>query len=130
MIGAATAAPMADHAREFAEPFRARGHDLSAIYYFGESVLLPHWRGRGIGHAFFDGREEAGRARGFETSCFCAVVRPNDHPMKPADYRPLDAFWRKRGYAPVEGLITDFEWNDLAEGASASHPMQFWLKRL
>lgn len=93
-------------------------------------MLLPHWRGRGIGHAFFDGREEAGRARGFETSCFCAVVRPNDHPMKPADYRPLDAFWRKRGYAPVEGLITDFEWNDLAEGASASHPMQFWLKRL
>lgn len=41
LIGAATAAPMADHAPEFAEPFRARGMDIASLYYFGESVLLP-----------------------------------------------------------------------------------------
>ncbi|WP_327752853.1 hypothetical protein VVT58_00305 [Sphingobium sp. SJ10-10] len=26
--------------------------DIGQIYYFGESVLLLDWRGRGIGHAF------------------------------------------------------------------------------
>ena len=121
---------MEDHAAEFAEPFRKCGFDLSSIYYFGESVLLPQWRGRGIGHAFFDGREAAARERGFTTACFCAVIRPIDHPMKPAEYRPLDQFWRKRGYSPVDGLVANFEWDDLSDGQSVKHPMQFWLKTL
>lgn len=121
---------MEDHAAEFAEPFRKRGFDLSSIYYFGESVLLPQWRGRGIGHAFFDGREAAARERGFTTACFCAVIRPADHPMKPTEYRSLDQFWRKRGYSPVDGLVANFEWNDLSDGQSVKHPMQFWLKTL
>lgn len=129
LVGAATAAPMADHAEEFAEPFAARGVDLSRIYYFGESVLLPEWRGQGIGHAFFDHREAAARAHGFATTCFCAVTRPPDHPLKPADYRPLDPFWRKRGYAPVEGLVCTFAWADVGDGGVESdHPMQFWMR--
>lgn len=130
MVGAATAAPMADHAEEFAEPFRAAGHSLDDFYYFGESVLLPEWRGRGIGHAFFDAREAAARRHGFARACFCAVVRPDTHPMKPAEYRPLDAFWTKRGYAKAEGVVAHFAWDDLADGAEADHLMQFWWREL
>ncbi|MFT3966302.1 MAG: GNAT family N-acetyltransferase [Sphingobium sp.] len=131
LIGAATAAPMADHAAEFAEPFRARGLDISALYYLGESVLLPEWRGRGIGHAFFDHREAAARGHGFAVACFCAVVRPEEHAMRPPGYRPLDPFWRRRGYVPAEGLVTGFEWADRGEGgAEIDHPMQFWTRRL
>jgi GNAT superfamily N-acetyltransferase len=130
LVGAATAAPMADHAAEFAAPFRDRGMDIGAIYYFGESVLLPEWRGHGIGHAFFDRREAKARALGFAVTCFCAVVRPQDHPARPADYAPLDPFWRKRGYAPVEGLIGQFCWKDKGEARESRHPMQFWVKML
>lgn len=130
LVGAATAAPMTDHAAEFAAPFRACGLDIADVYYFGESVLLPEWRGRGIGHAFFDAREAAARDHGFRRTCFCAVVRPPDHPLRPRDYRPLDAFWRKRGYAPVDGLVAQYPWKDLGEAGETDHPMQFWLREI
>jgi GNAT superfamily N-acetyltransferase len=130
LVGAATAAPMEDHADDFAVPFRARGYDLSTILYLGESVLLKGWRGRGAGHAFFDHREAHGRALGRTHACFCGVVRDPDDPRRPADYTPLDAFWRRRGYARLDGVTASFRWRELGEADQRDHPMQFWMKAL
>nr|WP_239031830.1 GNAT family N-acetyltransferase [Paroceanicella profunda] len=130
IVGAATAAPMEDHAAEFAVPFEARGYRLSDILYFGESVLLPEYRGRGVGHAFFDAREAHARALGRGTCAFCAVIRPPGHPARPEGYRPHDRFWEKRGYAPVDGLIAEYSWRDIGAAEQTAKPMQFWLRRL
>jgi len=104
--------------------------DITQIYYFGESVLLPAWRRRGLGHQFFDRREARARELGFAMASFCAVVRPADHPARAADYSPLDPFWRGRGFTPVEGLIGEFRWKDMGEAAETGHAMQFWVKPL
>ena len=131
MIGAATAAPLLGSAAEFAEPFLARGDDPGKIFYFGESVLLMSYRGRGLGHSFFDHREDHARSFDrFALAAFCAVQRPSDHPLKPHDYVPLDAFWRKRGFEKAEGLITSFSWRDIDQPEETAKPMQFWLKAL
>lgn len=131
IVGASTAAPMIEHADEFGEPFKAAGYDLEKIFYCGESVLLKSHRGHGLGHAFFDGREaQARQLGGFTHSTFCRVVRPDDHPLKPDDYLPLDGFWRKRGYAPVEGLVTSYPWKDIDRDEETEHRMQFWMKLL
>jgi GNAT superfamily N-acetyltransferase len=131
MIGAATATPLAGSAAEFAEPFVVRGDDPERIFYFGESVLLQAYRGKGLGHAFFDHREAHARSFGrFTLAAFCAVRRPEHHPLRPKDYVPLDAFWRKRGYQPVPGLVGHLSWQDLDEPAESPKPMQFWIKRL
>jgi GNAT superfamily N-acetyltransferase len=131
IVGAATAAPMGGHADDFAAPFERQGYDLSRIFYLGESVLQPAYRGLGLGHAFFEHREAHGRALGgFTHATFCAVVRPPDHPLRAAGYRPLDAFWRKRGYAPVPGLVGSFSWRDVGDAGETAKPMQFWMKRL
>jgi GNAT superfamily N-acetyltransferase len=130
LVGAATGAPMEDHADEFAAPFEARGYDLSEIFYCAESVLLPRYRGQGAGHAFFDHREAQGRALGRRYSTFCSVIRPADHPARPADYAPLDPFWRKRGYEKVEGLVATFPWRDIGDEAETEKPMQFWMREL
>ena len=129
IVGAATASPMAGQKAEFRAPFAARGLDVARLFYFGESVLLADYRGRGIGHAFFDHREAAARAAGANAACFAAVVRPADHPAPPADYRPLDAFWAKRGYAPVPGLITELTWKDHGDSGESAKPMQYWLRQ-
>jgi GNAT superfamily N-acetyltransferase len=129
IVGASTAAPMIEHADEFAEPFEKAGYELAKIFYCGESVLLRSHRGHGLGHAFFDRREaHARRLGGFTHSAFCRVVRPDDHPLKPPEYRPLDGFWRKRGYAPVEGLVATYDWKDIDQAAETAHQMQFWMK--
>lgn len=131
IVGAATALPLAHEPDYATAPFRARGHDLSKLFYCGESVLDRRYRGRGLGVAFFEHREAWARKLGrFTHSCFCGVVRPPDHPRRPKDYVPLDAFWQKRGYRKVEGLTTEFTWRDLDEAVPTPKPMQFWMKEL
>ncbi len=128
IVGAATAAPMAHQKAQFRNPFAARGYDIDRLFYFGESVLLPEYRGHGVGHAFFDHREARARACGANAACFAAVVRPSDHPARPAGYAPLDAFWTRRGYAPVPGLVTDLAWKDHGQAEETMKPMQYWLR--
>lgn len=130
LVGAATGTPLEDHADDFAAPFAGTGLKLTEVFYCAESVLLPDYRGRGLGHAFFDAREAHARALGRRFSAFCSVVRPANHPLKPASYRPLDAFWRKRGYAPMPGVVAHFSWTDLGEDHQTEKSLQFWGRSL
>lgn len=131
IVGAATAAPMAGEAAEFRQPFEAAGHDVSRIFYFAESLLLPDYRRTGVGVKFFEAREAHARLFGSYThAAFCGVVRPDDHPARPAGYQPLDAFWRKRGYEKLDGVTTRFSWKDVGDEDETLKPMQFWMKAL
>ena len=128
IVGAATASPMWAQKAEFRAPFEERGIDTSTLFYFGESVLLPEYRGQGVGHAFFDHREAQALKCGAKAATFAAVIRPDDHPERPSGYVPLDAFWTKRGYAPVEGFVTELAWKEHGEADESPKPMQYWLR--
>lgn len=131
IVGCATASPLLGHADDFAVPFKAAGYDPAKVFYFGESVLDPAYRGHGIGHRFFDHREAAARAQGgFSHLAFCAVVRPEHHPLKPVGYQPLDAFWMKRGFRKADGLVATFDWKDIDQTDETTKPMQFWIKKI
>lgn len=129
MVGATTALPLRDETDEVQQPFRDAGYDLDTIFYFGESLLLPEYRGRGLGHRFFDEREAHARRFGqYTTTCFCAVQRPDNQPLRPADYQPLDGFWLKRGYRRDPGLQSTFWWPDRGEAVSTAKPMVYWTR--
>lgn len=130
IVGAATGSPMNASKPLFRAPFEERGIDTANLFYFGESVLLPNYRGNGIGHAFFDHREAHARACGATAAHFAAVIRPEQHPDKPAGYVPLDGFWRKRGYAPLPGFITQLAWKEHGKDGESLKPMQYWLRKL
>ena len=130
VVGASTAAPLSAQVDDVTAPFREKGDDLSAYFYFGESVLRPRYRGQGIGVRFFDVREAHARASGARYAAFCAVVRPADHPARPIGYEALDAFWGKRGYAVQPGLICSMSWKEIGATEESPKQMQFWLKRL
>lgn len=131
VVGASTGIPLADEAPELKQPFIEQGYDVNHIFYCAESVLLPEYRGRGLGVQFFKEREAHARELGrFNIICFASVQRPADHPRRPPDYVPLDRFWTKRGYEKHPELRTTFSWRDLDETEESPKPLVFWLKRL
>jgi len=130
VVGASTAMPATEHAEDISPVLRAAGYDPEQVYYFGESVLRASYRGRRVGHAFFDAREARARELGFARTAFCAVERPPNHPRRPADYVPHDAFWTGRGYVQHPELRAEFAWRDLDEPAETPKPMLFWMKEL
>lgn len=128
-VGASTALPLAHETPEVQRPFREAGIEPARVFYLGESVLLPAYRGRGVGVRFFEEREaHAQSLGGFDWFAFCAVERPADHPRRPPQYVPLDAFWERRGYRKHPELPTQFCWRDLDEAEETAKPMVFWLK--
>lgn len=131
LVGASSGLPLVDEVAELRKPFEQRGDDLASIFYCGESVLLPEYRGRGLGVRFFEEREAHARRLGrFESICFCAVERPLEHPRRPVNYIPLDAFWQRRSYRRQDDLRTEFIWRDLDEADESPKPMVFWMKAL
>lgn len=135
VVGASTGLPLLDDAEAFRKPFAQSGIDASEVFYFGESVLLPECRGRGIGHAFFDQREAHARSLGrFRWTAFCSVDRHADDPRRPSDYRSNDPFWQKRGYLQQPGMTMQLAWSEASvdgpDVLEVDHGLTFWLRRL
>ena len=130
VVGASTGIPLKYETDEVKAPFEKAGLPVDEIFYCGESVLLSDYRGKGAGVAFFEHREAHALELGYQYSCFCGVQRPDDHPRRPAGYRPLDNFWKKRGYRKYPELETTFSWKEIGEDDESPKPMTFWMKTL
>lgn len=130
VVGASTGLPLLDDGPAFRKPFEQAGLDPAQVFYFGESVLLPAYRGRGVGHAFFDAREAHARALGhFSLTAFCSVDRAADDPRRPTAHRDNDAFWHKRGYVRQPGMTMQLQWSEAGQG-EVMHPLTFWTRAL
>ncbi len=131
VVGATTGLPLDAETAEFQKPFIDAGYDASRIFYCAESVLLSEYRGRGVYPKFFEEREGHARSIGrFDTCAFCCVERPENHPLRPADYVPLDSIWSRFGYTKHPELRTSYSWKDVDETKESEKPMVFWLKTL
>ncbi|MDP3261408.1 MAG: GNAT family N-acetyltransferase [Tabrizicola sp.] len=130
LVGASTSTLMEDHADAFAAPLRAIGLAVASILYGAESVLLPEYRGIGLGHRFIDLREAHARKMARTHVAFASVVRPSDHPSKPVNARTNDAFWLGRGYQPLPGVLAHFLWRDLGAPAATEKALQFWMRAI
>ncbi len=134
VVGVSSALPLIYETAEVQRPFlntalNTAEFDPGDILYLGESVLLPQYRGQGLGHRFFDLREDHAGALGLRVKTFCAVQRPADHPLRPQPYRTLNAFWQARGYTERPDLQTEMSWRDVNEAHATPKPMHFWVKK-
>ncbi|MBU8538041.1 GNAT family N-acetyltransferase [Falsiroseomonas tokyonensis] len=130
VVGAATCQPMVQAHAPVLACFREAGLDPARFCYFGESVLLPEWRGQGAGVRFFAEREAHALRLGLPGAAFCAVARDERDPRRPAGYTPLDAFWGKRGYARRPDLVVSFNWKEIGQATETAHDLVFWTKTL
>ena len=130
VVGASTGCPLAVHAEDFSAAFAHTAVDLGTVFYCAESVLLPEYRGQGLGHAFFDERERHARTLGFAHSAFCAVIR-EPHQLDHADDKSvLEGFWARRCYAPLAGVVATFNWRDVGDEEETPKLLQFWMRPL
>ncbi|AXQ29614.1 GNAT family N-acetyltransferase [Solimonas sp. K1W22B-7] len=129
-VGASTSLPLAEAHQEMRDPFLAAGLPLEQYHYFGESLLLRPYRGRGLGLRFFEEREAHARELGLPWTTFCAVERPGGHPSRPPDYVPNDAFWGRRGYVREPALQCRLIWPDVGAASPSEKTLGFWRKRL
>lgn len=131
LVGASTAAPLREQSDNIVAPFVEAGMDLNAFFYFGESVLRRDYRNLGLGVKFFEAREAVAREDARMKFCtFSAVLRAADDPRRPADYKPLDEFWGRRGYEVWAGMTCVIPWTEVGASIETRQTMQFWRKRV
>ena len=129
VIGATTCIPLADEGPEFQKPFLDSGFDIEKIFYFGESIILNEFRGQKIGHKFFEMREEHANkvVPQLKMTTFCSVIRSQDHPECPLNYKPLNQFWQKMGYTTTKKIIS-FAWKDKGDTSESVKQLSVWTK--
>jgi GNAT superfamily N-acetyltransferase len=131
IVGCATAIPLKFEESEFQKPFLEQKIPADTVMYFGESVLLPEYRGHGIGKAFLQKRIDYARQYpGIGWAAFCAVRRDSQDTRRPNNYRPLDTLWQSFGFQPVPGMRTFYHWKEIGQREESDQEMQFWLRSI
>lgn len=130
VIGASTAIAMSEADKAFAAPLKNLGYPLEKVMYFGESIIQKDYRGGGWGAKFFASREEFARQKGYSYCVFCSVERPDDHPLRPAGYRPLNQFWQRLGYREHPDAKVEFRWKSIGDQQQSVHRLTLWSKKL
>lgn len=131
IVGMLSSLPLADTDPGFQKPFVENGDNVDEIFYIGEVIIEPaargHWK---ITPKLFDKVEAHAKEKGFKSTVFCTVVRPEDHPMRPKGYRPLDLLCKFRGYEKLPGYLCHFEWQDVGQDKESTKPLQYWRHML
>lgn len=127
LVGVSLGSPLSIEEPAIQKPFIDRKLPVDAYFFFDDSALLKQYRGRGIGHHFFDARENhVAHFKKYQHICFCV---PDCLESKyPKDYIPLHDFWRKRGYVHHPEIQCKLLWKDLNQTQPSEHPLNFWIK--
>lgn len=130
VVGASTAIPLEFETIEFQKPFLEHGFNIKDIFYFGESLLLPEYRGQKIYRIYFQEREQAAKEYGCKIAAFCEVYRDVNDPRKPKDYVSLDEVWKYFGFQKQPDLFMFYPWKEVGEETQSEKKLVFWLKDL
>ena len=129
LVGVSLGSPFVIEDPALHQPFKESKLGVESYFYFGDSVLLKHYRGRGIGHHFFDAREaHVAHYKKFKHICFCVPDFPTQN--QPKDFVPLTDFWRKRGYVHHPEMKCCLSWKKIDDDHPTDHSMSFWVKDL
>jgi GNAT superfamily N-acetyltransferase len=130
LVGAATGIPLKYEHRTMVEPVRATDYPADEMYYVGEVLFYPTYRKRGLGQRLLAMMEEHVRSlEGYRFLTCATVVRPDDHPLRPFDFVPIERFLARTGFTPLADITSNITWQE-TDGIDHCHPMRFWIKEL
>lgn len=128
VVGAITGMPLAMESEAFVAPFRNAGLVLEQYYYIGELLLQPGHRNLGWGSRLLARLELlVEQQRRYNDFCLATVVRPEDHPLRPARFVSIEQFCRRHGYALINGVTAQVPWREV-DGQVSDKQLNFWRK--
>lgn len=133
IVGTTAGARMLPDGQFFAAIMKAKGLSIRRTYWITQMTILPEYRGSGASNSLSYMREDYARGTGlYQRIAFSAIVRPDDHPLKPAGYVPYDEMWNKRGYFRVPDADVQVRYADTADapGVATEKTLQLWIKEL
>ncbi|QQR48636.1 GNAT family N-acetyltransferase [bacterium] len=133
VVGFANAIPLVEELEEIKAPFIKKGLNLDDYLYIGEVMLYPEYRKKGIVKRFYESLkivEDDARAKGFRSTIFMMVDRPEDHPLRPEGYQPLDAMCRYFGYGLAPDMKIALAWTQVDTGMETDNTLSIWEKKI
>jgi GNAT superfamily N-acetyltransferase len=99
-------------------------------YYLSEIVLDKNYRGRGIGVQLLHQLEDKIISlKKYKRLYFASVIRPENHPAKPKEYRSLDTMWLSNGYQPTS-FTCILSWKEISEEEETEKTLALWEKEI
>ena len=126
---ACTGIPLEHEMDEFKAPFIQRGGSVTDKFYLGEIMIRKDLRGQGLGTRVMKlALSTIARTGKYQHVVLCTVIRPPNHPLKPAGYQFNDHLWRKVGFSKLADDKVFFPWKDLGDAHETIKPMHYWIK--
>lgn len=104
--------------------------NVNDYYYYGEVIISPEFRGKGISRQLCIVMDDLARSKGYKFACILTIIRPDDHPLKPAGYKPQDSLWKRLGFERTN-IIIDYHWPTIQPDGSildVKNSLQLWEK--
>lgn len=106
--------------------------DIGDYYYYGELIILPEFKGKGILKKLLLAQDELIQSWGYKHACGLTVVREDNHPLKPAGYKSPDKIGKRLGYLRTK-LTTQYHWPTIQPDGTVKdekNTLEFWIKDL
>lgn len=130
VVGAGLGCALIESSDKFKEPFIKQKYAIDNLFFWGELILEPVYRGKKLGKKLYQKMGEAIKQSGYSSVCFCTVERSDDHPSKPDTYKSLEPLWEKLGFKKDEKLTFTGRWQEIGKEEATDQPMVFWVGKI
>lgn len=130
VIGVTTGIPIKEEEKAFKIAFIDSKYDIKDVFYLGETIILPEYRGRGLSRLMIKTIEQHAVGQGFKVLSLATINRSPDDIRKPEDYVSLDGLWNKYGYDKQDGIKVNLSWREIGQSEETKQEMIFWFKEL
>jgi len=112
--------------------FQKKEINIDEYYYYGEVIILPKFRGLGLSRKLFEAQDKIVKEWGFRHVYILTVIRENNHPLKPKNYKSPDVLWKRLGFLQIDKTVS-YHWSTIQKDGSVKNnenTLQFWIKNL
>ena len=130
VVGFSTSIPLVHEIPELRDPYEKCGFAPRDCLYLGEAMLEAPHRGQGVLRVFFEFHERTAQKHGLRFTTLMTVDRPDNHPLRPAQYTPMDILLAHFDYEKIPGCVVEIEWPQVDTGRTEPNVLSIWQKKL